>query len=87
MLALGLGVIGRRMIPDRPPARSSTRSPGRGRGASSSRTTPGVVPRPEEGRGARNRTGIEPMGDLSRFAIEDLTPGEEDEFFKILEDA
>ncbi len=30
---------------------------------------------------------LEPMGDLSRFAIEDLTPGEEDEFFKILEDA
>ncbi|MGI8793845.1 MAG: hypothetical protein ACR2H3_11845 [Acidimicrobiales bacterium] len=31
--------------------------------------------------------GLEPMGDLSRFAIEDLTPGEEDEFFTILEDA
>jgi hypothetical protein len=30
---------------------------------------------------------IEPMGDLSRFAIEDLTPGEEDKFFEILEDA
>jgi len=24
------------------------------------------------------------MGDLSRFAIEDLTPDEEDEFFRIL---
>jgi hypothetical protein len=30
---------------------------------------------------------LEPMGDLSRFAIDDLTPGEEDEFFRILEDA
>ena len=30
---------------------------------------------------------LKPMGDLSRFAIEDLTPEEEDEFFKILEDA
>ncbi len=28
----------------------------------------------------------EPMGDLRRFAIEDLTPDEEDLFFKILED-
>ena len=28
-----------------------------------------------------------PMGDLSRFAIDDLTPEEEDTFFKILEDA
>jgi len=26
------------------------------------------------------------MGDLSRFAIEDLAPEEEDEFFRILED-
>jgi hypothetical protein len=31
--------------------------------------------------------GLEPMGDLSRFEIEDLTPSEEDEFFRILEDA
>ena len=30
---------------------------------------------------------LEPMGDLSRFVIEDLTPDEEDEFFQILEDA
>jgi len=30
---------------------------------------------------------LTPMGDLSRFAIEDLTPDEEDAFFKILEDA
>lgn len=30
---------------------------------------------------------LEPMGELSRFAIEDLTPDEEDEFFGILEDA
>jgi hypothetical protein len=30
---------------------------------------------------------LQPMGDLSRFAIDDLTPDEEDEFFKILEDA
>lgn len=27
------------------------------------------------------------MGDLSRFAIDDLTPEEEDAFFKIIEDA
>jgi hypothetical protein len=31
--------------------------------------------------------GLEPMGDLSRFAIDDLTADEEDEFFRILEDA
>jgi hypothetical protein len=31
--------------------------------------------------------GLEPMGDLSRFAIDDLTADEEDEFFEILEDA
>lgn len=31
--------------------------------------------------------GGEPMGDLSRFAVEDLTPEEEDEFFRILEEA
>ncbi len=31
--------------------------------------------------------GLEPMGDLSRFAIEDLTPAQEDEFFRILEEA
>ncbi len=30
---------------------------------------------------------LTPMGDLGRFVIEDLTPDEEDEFFKILEDA
>lgn len=30
---------------------------------------------------------LEPMGDLTRFAIDDLTPDEEDEFFEILEDA
>ncbi|HXH55782.1 hypothetical protein [Iamia sp.] len=30
---------------------------------------------------------IEPMGDLSRFGIEDLTPEEEAEFFRILEEA
>lgn len=28
----------------------------------------------------------QPMGDLGRFAIDDLTPAEEDEFFAILED-
>ena len=32
-------------------------------------------------------SGIEPMGDLGRFVIDDLTPDEEDEFFRILEDA
>jgi len=32
-------------------------------------------------------SGLEPMGDLSRFAVEDLTPSEEDEFFEILEGA
>ena len=31
--------------------------------------------------------GIEPMGDLRQFAIDDLTPEDEDEFFRILEDA
>ena len=30
--------------------------------------------------------GLEPMGDLGRFLIDDLTPDEEDEFFRILED-
>ncbi len=30
---------------------------------------------------------VEPMGDLSRFVIEDLTPEDEDEFFSILETA
>lgn len=30
---------------------------------------------------------LEPMGDLSRFAIDDLTPEEEDELFKIPEGA
>ena len=28
-----------------------------------------------------------PMGDLDQFAIDDLTPEDEDAFFKILEDA
>lgn len=31
--------------------------------------------------------GSEPVGDLSRFAIDDMTPDEEDEFFRILEQA
>ena len=31
--------------------------------------------------------GVQPMGDLSQFVIEDLTPEEEDAFFAILEDA
>jgi len=30
---------------------------------------------------------VEPMGDLGRFVIEDLTAEEEDEFFRILEGA
>lgn len=30
---------------------------------------------------------VEPMGDLSRFLIDDMTPAEEDEFFSILETA
>ncbi len=30
---------------------------------------------------------LEPMGDLSQYVIDDLTPDEEDEFFRILEDA
>lgn len=30
---------------------------------------------------------VEPMGDLRRFGIEDLTPEEEAEFFRILEEA
>jgi hypothetical protein len=29
---------------------------------------------------------VEPMGDLDRFAIYDLTPADEDEFFRILKD-
>lgn len=28
---------------------------------------------------------LQPMGDLDRFLIEDMTPEEEDEFFSILE--
>lgn len=31
--------------------------------------------------------GVEPMGDLRRFATDDLTPEDEDEFYKIIEDA
>jgi len=31
--------------------------------------------------------GIEPMGDLRQFAIDDLTPDDEDEFFRIIENA
>ena len=31
--------------------------------------------------------GLQPMGDLRRFAIDDLTPDEEDRFFRILEEA
>lgn len=30
---------------------------------------------------------LEPMGDLSRFVIDDLTPEEEDAFFSTLDDA
>ena len=30
---------------------------------------------------------LEPMGDLSRFAVDDLTAEDEDKFFGILEDA
>lgn len=30
---------------------------------------------------------VEPMGDLRRFVIDDLTPDEEDAFFSILRDA
>lgn len=30
--------------------------------------------------------GLKPMGDLSRFAIDELMPEEEGEFFKILGD-
>jgi hypothetical protein len=29
---------------------------------------------------------VEPMGDLGRFVIEDMTSDEEDEFFAVLED-
>ncbi len=31
--------------------------------------------------------GIEPMGDLRQFAIDDLTPEDEEEFFRIIENA
>ncbi|HWL42207.1 MAG TPA: hypothetical protein VNQ73_04635 [Ilumatobacter sp.] len=30
---------------------------------------------------------LEPMGDLSRFVIDDLTPEDEDLFFGVLDDA
>lgn len=46
-----------------------------------------------ESAGARHPTigsileGLEPMGDLSRFVIEDMAPDEEDEFFAVLKDA
>ena len=30
---------------------------------------------------------VKPMGDLSRFLIDDMTPEEEDEFCSVLEDA
>ena len=30
--------------------------------------------------------GLEPMGDPSKFSIEDLTTAEEDDFFAIIED-
>lgn len=30
---------------------------------------------------------LQPMGDLDRFLIDDMTPEEEDEFFSILESA
>ena len=47
----------------------------------------------QHGKPSQSRTLAEllekatPMGDLSQFAIDDLTPEEEDAFFKILEDA
>jgi hypothetical protein len=31
--------------------------------------------------------GLQPIGDLDRFAIEDLTPEDADKFFRILEEA
>ena len=31
--------------------------------------------------------GVEPMGDLGRFIVDDLTPEEEAEFFRILENS
>jgi hypothetical protein len=31
--------------------------------------------------------GLQPIGDLEQLAIEDLTPAEADEFFRILEEA
>ncbi len=31
--------------------------------------------------------GIEPMGDLRQFAVDDLAPEDEEEFFRILENA
>jgi hypothetical protein len=30
--------------------------------------------------------GLEPMGDLARYTIDDMTPEEEHEFFRILAD-
>jgi hypothetical protein len=46
-----------------------------------------------EQRGARPTTialiieGIEPMGDLRQFVIDDLTPEDEDEFFRVIGEA
>jgi hypothetical protein len=31
--------------------------------------------------------GIEPMGDLRQFVIDDLTPEDEDEFFRVIGEA
>ncbi len=31
--------------------------------------------------------GVEPMGELSQFLIDDLTPEQEDAFYRILEEA
>lgn len=36
---------------------------------------------------AEDLHGIERMGDLRQFVIDDLTPEDEDEFFRILENA
>jgi hypothetical protein len=45
----------------------------RGRGPNGPTTIAGIL------------QGIDPMGDLGQFAIDDLTPEDEDEFFRILE--
>ncbi len=58
-------------------------------GLSRADNTANVTPTPKPTTIPQILRDEEPMGDLSRFVIEDMTPDEElpDEFFRILEDA